>query len=182
MLGVPANSRVTSSAFYHRPNGLSVSDADLDIEGAGGGRIDELYDAGLPWPLGSSARSTSWSAKGPAEFVPRLSLVSSLQQHLTWSRAGWRDANRWPEALKLISSSSEIRNGVLKGLLLSGTISAIVFFFELAFFPKVLFQQSSVILRTEMNLARSSADSVTSFGSTLSSAEVICLHLRGLPT
>lgn len=144
MLGVPANSRVTSSAFYHRPNGLSVSDADLDIEGAGGGRIDELYDVGLPWPLGSSARSTSWSAKGPAEFVPRLSLVSSLQQHLTWSRAGWRDANRWPEALKLISSSSEIRNGVLKGLLLSGTISAIVFFFELAFFPKVLFQQSSV--------------------------------------
>ena len=144
MLGVPANSRVTSSAFYHRPNGLSVSDVDLDIEGASGARVDELYDAGLPWPLDTSARPRSWSAKGPAEHIPRLSLLKSLRCHLNWARAGWWDANRWPEALRLISSSSEIRNGVLKGLLLSGTISAVVFFFELAFFPKVLFQQPPV--------------------------------------
>ncbi|KAJ9477118.1 hypothetical protein PHBOTO_000800 [Pseudozyma hubeiensis] len=144
MLGVPANSRVTSSSFYHRPNGLSVSDVDLDIEGAGGGRIDELYDAGLPWPLGSSARPTSWSAKGPAEHIPRLPPLKSLQCHLNWARAGWWDGNRWQDAFKLIASSSEIRNGVLKGLLLSGTISAVVFFFELAFFPKVLFQQAPV--------------------------------------
>lgn len=144
MLGVPANSRVTSTSFYHRPNALSVSDVDLDIEGASGGRVDELYDAGLAWPLGTSARPTSWSAKGPAEHIPRLSLIQSLQRHLHWARAGWSDANRWPEALRLIASSSEIRNGVLKGLLLSGTISAVVFFFELAFFPKVLFQQPPV--------------------------------------
>lgn len=144
MLGTPANSRGSSSTFYHRPNGLSVSDVDLDIEGAGGGKIDEAYDTGLPWPLGNSARPTSWSAKGPAEHIPRLSLLQSLQRHLTWARAGWWDANRWLEALRLISSSSEIRNGVLKGLLLSGTISALVFFFELAFFPKVLFGQSPV--------------------------------------
>ncbi|TKY90074.1 hypothetical protein EX895_000072 [Sporisorium graminicola] len=143
MLGVPANSRVSSSSFYHRPKGVSVSDVDLDIEGAGGGRIDELYDAGLPWPLGTSARPTSWSAKGPAEHMPRLPLFKSLQCHLNWARAGWWDGNRWSEALRLIASSSEIRNGVLKGLLLSGTISAVVFFFELAFFPKVLFQQKS---------------------------------------
>lgn len=142
MLGVPANSRNTSSSFYHRPNALSVSDVDLDIEGASGGRVDELYDAGLPWPLGSSSRPTSWSAKGPAEHIPRSSLIQSLRRLLVWARAGWWDANRWPEALRLIGSSSEIRNGVLKGLILSGTISAVVFFFELAFFPKVLFQQS----------------------------------------
>ncbi|SPO20563.1 uncharacterized protein UTRI_00039 [Ustilago trichophora] len=144
MLGVPANSRVTSSTFYHRPNAMSVSDVDLDIEGASGGRVDELYDAGLPWPLGTSALPTSWSAKGPVEHIPRLSFLKSLRCYLNWARAGWWDANRWPEALKLISSSSEIRNGVLKGLLLSGTISAIVFFFELAFFPKVLFGQPPV--------------------------------------
>ncbi|SAM72948.1 uncharacterized protein UBRO_00094 [Ustilago bromivora] len=144
MLGVPANSRVSSSSFYHRPNGLSVSDVDLDIEGASGGRVDELYDAGLPWPLGTSGRPTSWSAKGPAEHIPRVSLVSSLQCHLRWARAGWWNANRWPEAFKLIASSSEIRNGVLKGLLLSGTISAVAFFFELAFLPKVLFQQPPI--------------------------------------
>ncbi|KIS71613.1 uncharacterized protein UMAG_00055 [Mycosarcoma maydis] len=142
MLGVPATSRVTSSSFYHRPNGLSVSDVDLDIEGAGGGRIDELYDAGLPWPLERSARQTSWSAKGPAEYIPRLPLFKSLYCHLNWARAGWWDGNRWSEALNLIASSREIRNGVLKGLVLSGTISAVVFFFELAFFPKVLFQQT----------------------------------------
>lgn len=141
MLGTPANSRGSSNGFGHRPNGLSVSDVDLDIEGAGGGRIDEAYDTGLPWPLGSSARPTSWSAKGPADYVPRLPLLKSLHCHLNWAKAGWGDANRWPEAFKLIGSSSEIRNGVLKGLLLSGTISALVFFFELAFFPTVLFQQ-----------------------------------------
>ncbi|SNX81356.1 uncharacterized protein MEPE_00061 [Melanopsichium pennsylvanicum] len=141
MLGVPANSRVTSSTFYHRPGGLSVSDVDIDIEGASGGRVDELYDAGLPWPLDTNARPASWSAKGPAEHIPRLSLLKSLRSHLKWAHAGWWDANRWSEALKLIASSSEIRNGVLKGLLLSSTISAVVFFFELAFFPKVLFRQ-----------------------------------------
>lgn len=140
MLGVPANSRVASSSFYHRPNAMSVSDVDLDVEGAGGGRIDEVYDTGLPWPLGTSARPTSWSAKGPAERIPRMPLIQSLRCHLNWARAGWWDGNRWPEAFKLIASSSEIRNGVLKGLLLSGTIAAVVFFFELAFFPKVLFQ------------------------------------------
>ena len=144
MLGVPANSRVSSSTFYHRPGGLSVSDVDLDIEGGGGGRIDELYDSGLPWPLSNSARPTSWSAKGPAEHIPRLSLLKSLRRHLTWARAGWWDGNRWSEALRLISSSSDIRNGVLKGLLLSGTITAVVFFFELAFFPTALFQQPPV--------------------------------------
>jgi etoposide-induced 2.4 mRNA len=35
--------------------------------------------------------------------------------------------------------ASEIRNGVIKGFLLSATIVAVIFFFELAFFPTHLF-------------------------------------------
>lgn len=138
MLGSPATSK--SNGYSHR-GVSSVSSVDLDIEG--GGRIDESYDTGLPWPLGKSAAGTPWSAKGPAAHVPRLSVGQSAKCHLSWSRSGWQDANRWPDALRLISSSTEIRNGVLKGLLLCGTISVVVFFFELAFFPKVLFQQSA---------------------------------------
>jgi len=35
--------------------------------------------------------------------------------------------------------ASEVRNGVIKGFLLSATIVAVIFFFELAFFPTHLF-------------------------------------------
>lgn len=142
MLGSPATSK-TSGYPHHGATG--VSSVDLDIEG--GGRIDESYDTGLPWPLGTSSTGTPWSAKGPAAQIPRLSVAQSAKCHISWLRAGWHDANRWPAALRLITSSTEIRNGVLKGLLLCGTISIIVFFFELAFFPKILFQQSTKAAR-----------------------------------
>ena len=122
-----------------------MASVDLDIEG--GGRIDEKYDTGLPWPFGSSSRPLSWSAKGPADQIPRLSFLQSAKAHLTWAKAGWWDGNRWPEAIRLIAESPEVRFGILKGLLLSGTLAAVVFFFELAFFPTALFQHPSKVAK-----------------------------------
>ncbi|PWZ02992.1 hypothetical protein BCV70DRAFT_220190 [Testicularia cyperi] len=163
------------SSGFGRPNhgsALSVSSVDLDIEG--GGRIDENYDAGLPWPFGGSglgdilggrgSYAAAWSAKGPAENIPRLSAGQSLRCHLAWARHGWWDANRWSDAFQLIASSREIRNGVIKGLLLSGTISALVFFFELAFFPKVLFQRPDKVAHDIASSAGSTGSLVGSLG------------------
>lgn len=49
----------------------------------------------------------------------------------------------WSPRLRISSCrSSEVRIGVLKGFLLSSTIVAVIFFFELAFFPKHLFPAS----------------------------------------
>jgi etoposide-induced 2.4 mRNA len=41
--------------------------------------------------------------------------------------------------LSLSRRASEVRTGILKGFILSSTIAAVIFFFEMAFFPKHLF-------------------------------------------
>ncbi|KAN0066511.1 hypothetical protein ACQY0O_000605 [Thecaphora frezii] len=139
MLGTP-------SAGSRKHHTLSVSSVDLDIEG--GGRIDDQYDTGLPWPLARNNQPLSWSAKGPAAQIPRLGFAQSAKAHLRWARAGWSDGNRWPEAIKLIANSRETRNAIIKGLLLSGAVSALVFFLELAFLPKMLFEQPLLAIHT----------------------------------
>ncbi|PWN48534.1 hypothetical protein IE53DRAFT_191862 [Violaceomyces palustris] len=121
----------------------SVASVDLDVEGASNSSISESYHQGLPWPLSNQRSISSWSAKGPADYVPTLSILQSAKAHLGWARQGLVDANRWGNAMGLVKSSPEIRVGILKGLGLSGVLVAIIFFFELAFFPKVLYQNSS---------------------------------------
>ncbi|EPQ32062.1 uncharacterized protein PFL1_00260 [Pseudozyma flocculosa PF-1] len=157
-----AHSAAHSAAVARKHRPLSVASVDLDIEG--GGRIDEHYDTGLPWPLASSAQPLSWSAKGPAAQIPRLGLAHSAKAHLTWARAGWSDANRWPEAIRLIANSSEIRNGILKGLFLSGVIAALVFFLELAFLPTVLFEQPLVASHSDSASVNSPSEALGSLG------------------
>lgn len=77
----------------HRPQ-LSVQSVDLDVEG---GRVEDDYDEG--WPTSSTLR---WSARGPTAHMPTYGLAQSAKIHLKWARAGWADANRWPEALRHI--------------------------------------------------------------------------------
>lgn len=120
----------------HKPALSLAASVDLDVEG--GGRLDEDYDGG--W---SSSSSLAWSAKGPAAYTSSLSVLESAKLHLQWAKAGWLDANRWIEAGKVATRSAEIRFGIIKGLILSATITTIIFFFELAFFPKHLFPTKS---------------------------------------
>lgn len=119
-----------------------------------------LYDQDLPWPFYYISQHPSFRHYDAHFSLPRLgdgasfgnddhvgslavTLLHSFGWHLRWARKGWHDANRWPDAWRLISSSEKIRAGVLKGLVVSSAISAIVFFFKLAFFPKQLFQQDA---------------------------------------
>lgn len=78
----------------HRADYSLATSVDLDVEG--GGRLDDDYDAG--W---STSSSLSWSAKGPAAFASSMGIQKSAKCHLTWAKAGWSDANRWLDALKL---------------------------------------------------------------------------------
>jgi etoposide-induced 2.4 mRNA len=80
----------------HGPNESMAASIDLDVEG--GGRLDDDYDAG--W---SSSSGLAWSAKGPAAYASSMSVLQSAKCHLTWARAGWSDANRWLEAVRLSS-------------------------------------------------------------------------------
>ncbi|MCO5565236.1 hypothetical protein L7F22_018909 [Adiantum nelumboides] len=120
----------------HRPALSLAASVDLDVEG--GGRLDEDYDGG--W---SSSSSLAWSAKGPAAYTSSMSILQSAKLHLQWAKAGWFDANRWIEAGKVATRSAEIRFGIIKGLVLSATITTLIFFLELAFFPKHLFPTKS---------------------------------------
>ncbi|CAD6980891.1 unnamed protein product, partial [Tilletia controversa] len=92
------------SRNFHKKSAFSLGSQDFDVEGAALDGDD--YDAGLVLPLmGSSgdAHGTAWSAKGPAAFKPALTPLGSVREHLGWARAGWRDANRWLEAGKLVA-------------------------------------------------------------------------------
>lgn len=120
----------------HRPALSLAASVDLDVEG--GGRLDEDYDGG--W---SSSSSLAWSAKGPAAYTSTMGILQSAKCHLAWAKAGWSDANRWVEAGKVATRSAEIRFGIIKGLVLSVSIAALIFFFELAFFPTHLFPKPS---------------------------------------
>ena len=44
--------------------------------------------------------------------------------------------------LNLQHRSSDVRNGIAKGMLLSSALVGVIFFFELAFFPSHLFQRA----------------------------------------
>jgi etoposide-induced 2.4 mRNA len=116
---------------HHRATLSLATSVDLDVEG--GGRLDEDYDGG--W----SSSTSSWSATGPAAYTSTMNVVQSAKCHLYWAKIGLKDANRWTEAFDVAMRSGDVRNGVLKGLLLSATISTLIFIFELAFFPSHLF-------------------------------------------
>lgn len=116
----------------HRSNFSLATSVDLDVEG--GGRLDEDYDGG--WP---SSSQLAWSAKGPAASVPSMGILRSARCHLAWARCGFSDANRWKEAARVAMGAPDVRNSILKGLILTSTIAALIFFFELAFFPSQLF-------------------------------------------
>lgn len=120
----------------HRSNLSLATSVDLDVEG--GGRLDEDYDGG--WP---SSSQHAWSAKGPAASIPSMGLVASARCHLAWARCGISDANRWQEAARVAMGAPDVRNSILKGLILTSTIAALIFFFELAFLPHQLFFASN---------------------------------------
>lgn len=79
----------------HRQNLSLAASVDLDVEG--GGRLDEDYDGG--W----STSSLAWSAKGPAAYTSTMGVVQSAKCHLAWARTGLADANRWPEAARVVA-------------------------------------------------------------------------------
>ncbi|KAK0524574.1 hypothetical protein OC835_005883, partial [Tilletia horrida] len=124
----------------HKKSGFSLSSQDFDVEGAALDGDD--YDAGLSLPIlvpSSSSSGPAWSAKGPAAFKPAMGALASVREHLGWARAGWRDANRWLEAGRLVAGSSDIRNGLLKGFLLTSTVVGGIYFLELALIPTHIF-------------------------------------------
>lgn len=86
-------------ASRHIPSFSSAS-IDLDVEGGQGARLDDDYDFG--WSKAST--SIPWSSTGPAASVNeiRAPLGQSIRLHLYWAGKGWWDANRWPQAAKLI--------------------------------------------------------------------------------
>ncbi|CAD6962418.1 unnamed protein product [Tilletia laevis] len=144
------------SRNFHKKSAFSLGSQDFDVEGAALDGDD--YDAGLVLPLmGSSgdAHGTAWSAKGPAAFKPALTPLGSVREHLGWARAGWRDANRWLEAGKLVAGSSEIRNGLLKGFLLTSAVVGGIYFLEFTFIPTHIFvhnERSDVTVNSLQNV------------------------------
>ncbi|KAL9940424.1 hypothetical protein V8E36_001129 [Tilletia maclaganii] len=148
MLGTSHIGGVGVGGGLHRKSGFSLSSQDFDVEGAALDGDD--YDAGLaslpligPYLVGGphagGAGATAWSAKGPAAFKPAVGVMGSVRDHLGWARAGWRDANRWLEAGKLVAGSSDIRNNLLKGFLLTSTVVGGIYALELTLVPTHIF-------------------------------------------
>lgn len=116
-----------------------LQSVDLNTDANLGSQLDEDYDAG--WPSSSTGL---WSAKGPTVYAPRMSLARSAKLHAQWALGGWSDANQWKRAMKLVRMyvpchsprSSELRLGLVKGLLLSGVVCALVYFFSLTLLPE----------------------------------------------
>ncbi|WFC95706.1 hypothetical protein MBRA1_002359 [Malassezia brasiliensis] len=115
-----------------------LQSVDLNTDASLGSQLDEDYDAG--WPSSSSGL---WSAKGPTVYAPRMGLARSAKLHVQWALGGWSDANQWKRAMKLVRMyvyysprSSELRLGLVKGLLLSGVVCALVYFFSLTLLPE----------------------------------------------
>ena len=115
-----------------------LQSVDLNTEANLGSQLDEDYDAG--WPSSSTGL---WSAKGPTVYAPRMGLVRSAKLHAQWALGGWSDANQWKRAMKLVRMyvrhsprSAELRLGLVKGLLLSGVVCALVYFFSLTLLPE----------------------------------------------
>ncbi|KAE8233013.1 hypothetical protein CF326_g1953 [Tilletia indica] len=144
------------SRNMHKKSAFSLTSQDFDVEGAALDGDD--YDAGLSLPLmGSSgaAHGMAWSAKGPAAFKPALTPLGSVREHLVWARAGWRDANRWLEAGKLVAGSSEIRMGLLKGFLLTSSVVGGIYFLEFTLVPTHIFvhnERSDVTVNSLQNV------------------------------
>ncbi|KAK0552566.1 hypothetical protein OC846_002858 [Tilletia horrida] len=126
----------------HKKSTFSLSSTDFDVEGAALDGDD--YDAGLSLPLIGSGptHGPAWSAKGPAAYKPTLTPLASAREHLQWARAGWRDANRWLEAAKLVAGSAEVRNSLLKGFLLTSSVVGGIYFLELTMVPTHIFFQN----------------------------------------
>ncbi|PKI85662.1 hypothetical protein MVES_000016 [Malassezia vespertilionis] len=64
-----------------------------------------------------------------------MSLYRSLRLHTRWFTCGVIDANQWKRAYNLVIISRPVRNGVVKGVILSGAICALVHFTSLTLLP-----------------------------------------------
>lgn len=118
----------------HRSRLTALQSVDLDTDTGIGAHLEEDYFGG--WA------PEQWSAKGPAVYAPRMSVLRSAQTHLRWAIGGWKDANNWGRATALIGSSRGLQIVLAKGLFLSAVLCACVYIFSLELVPDEVFSSS----------------------------------------